>query len=116
MPIIRKDQLTPESPFAGVTSHPFVRAQTGAVALTVNELVIQPGAGVPLHIHPTHEEAMVILEGALEAKLGDQVSEVRPGTAIVAPRDVPHMLTNKGSAPARILAIFPTTAPQRKVL
>lgn len=116
MPIIRREDIPGEPLFPGILSRPLVRSQVGAASLTVNELVIQPGSSVPLHIHPTHEEAMIILEGQLEARLGDQRAQMNPGSAILAPKKVPHMLTNRGATPARILAIFPTTAPQRQII
>ncbi|MBM3947548.1 MAG: cupin domain-containing protein [SAR202 cluster bacterium] len=116
MPIIRREDVAGEPLFPGIHSHPLVRPQAGAVSLTVNELVIQPGASVPLHVHPTHEEAMVVLEGQLDARLGDQRTQVSPGAAILAPKEVPHMLTNRGRTPARILAIFPVATPQRQLV
>jgi quercetin dioxygenase-like cupin family protein len=113
MPITHKAGLTPSTVFSNVSSLPLAGAQSGAVSLTINELVIPPGGAVPLHYHPTHEEAMVVLEGALEATLGSEVATVTAGTTVLAPQQVVHGLRNRSNAPARILAIFPVASPQR---
>jgi quercetin dioxygenase-like cupin family protein len=99
-----------------VTSKGVVRKEVGAERLTVNEVTLAPGAAIPLHIHPTHEEAIVILEGDVEAVLGDATYRLTGGYTILAPTGVKHMLRNVGRTPARILAIFPTLDPQRQFL
>ncbi|MBI4337169.1 MAG: cupin domain-containing protein [Chloroflexi bacterium] len=113
MPVIRTADSQPQSLWEGITSRALVRKEVGAAALTVNEVTVAPGASIPLHIHPTHEEGIVILEGDVEATLGDEKRKVTGGYTVLAPKGVKHSLKNVGKAPARILAIFPTTEPQR---
>ncbi|MCS7206320.1 MAG: cupin domain-containing protein [Dehalococcoidia bacterium] len=116
MPILRHADSPVQQPWQGVSSRGVVRKEVGAERLTVNEITLAPGAFIPLHIHPTHEEAIVILEGEVEATLGDSVQRIAGGHTVLAPTGVKHMLKNVGTRPARILAIFPTTDPQRHLL
>lgn len=116
MPILRHADSPVQQPWAGVSSKGVVRKEVGAERLTVNEITLAPGAAIPLHIHPTHEEAIVIVEGQIEATLGDAVQRISGGHTVLAPTGVQHMLRNVGTTPARILAIFPTTEPQRQLL
>lgn len=116
MPILRHADSPGQQPWEGVLSKGIVRKEVGAERLTVNEITLAPGASIPLHIHPTHEEAIVILEGQIEATLGDAVQRISGGHTVLAPTGVKHMLKNVGNGPARILAIFPTTDPQRQLL
>ncbi|MBI4233729.1 MAG: cupin domain-containing protein [Chloroflexi bacterium] len=116
MPILDGSAIASQEVFPKVHSKPLVRKEVGAVSLTVNDMAVAPGASIPLHIHPTHEEAIVVLEGAVEATLGDEVRTLGPGHTILAPKGVKHMLANRTRGPARVLAIFPTTDPQRQLL
>ncbi len=115
MPIIRREDVPAEEE-GGVRRQPIATGDLGAASLTVTEVTLPPGGRVPLHIHPGHEECMIILEGTLQAVLGDQKQTVVAGNAIIAPDSVKHSLTNTGDGPARILAIFPTTNVQRQAL
>ena len=56
------------------------------------------------------EEAMVIVEGSLEAILGDQVVTLGEGDTVLAPAGVKHGFENRSGATARLLAIFPKTS------
>ena len=118
MPIIqRKDVPSLENtPAPGALSQPVVNGTLGAVSLTVTELTLSPGAEIPLHIHTGHEECMLVLEGTLEAVVGEESETVVAGTTVLAPEGVKHSLANRSASPARILAIFPTTNVQRKFL
>ncbi len=65
------------------------------------------------HIHPDSEEAMVIVEGSLEAILGDQVVTLGEGDTVLAPAGVKYGFENRSGATARLLAIFPKTQFER---
>jgi quercetin dioxygenase-like cupin family protein len=116
MPIIRHAAQKPLEPYPGIKSLPVARKEFGAVSLSISDTTVRPGARIPLHIHPGHEEAIVILEGELEATLGDEVRVLGPGNTVLAPPDVKHKLENKGKVPARFLAIFPVIEPKRSFL
>ena len=116
MPILRHADIPTTEAFPNVRAIAVVSRETEAQSLTVSELTLAPGAAIPLHIHPTHEEAIVLLEGTLEATLGQEHQTVEPGYTVLAPRGARHGLRNTGDRPARILAIFPTLDVQRELV
>jgi len=85
----------------------------GGDNLTVVDAGIDPGAGLALHIHPNYEEAMLVVEGNIEAVLADETRILGPGDLLLAPAGVKHTITNHSDKPARVLAIYPTTTPER---
>ena len=63
----------------------------------------------PYHVHYMDDEAWYMLEGTLAFQLGDQHVEASAGTAVFAPRGVPHTYWNPSPAPARYLLIMTPT-------
>ena len=115
MTIIDSRQASAQESFPGIDRRTYVNGEMGAESLSVMDLVMSSESTVPTHTHPT-EEAMVVLEGQLEAVIGDQVVTVQPGQTILASAGVPHGLTNKSGADARIMAIFPTGTVERTLV
>lgn len=62
-----------------------------------------PGQHVPVHIHPTQDEFIIMLEGELDLKLDGVWSKAKAGDLVRMPRGVPHGYFNKSDAPARAL-------------
>lgn len=62
-----------------------------------------PGQFVPVHIHPTQDEFILVQEGQLELKLDGKWSTARAGDLVRMPRGVPHGYFNKSDTPARAL-------------
>ena len=91
----------------GVARLAMLDGARGSESITIAEVTIQPGSKTPVHYHPT-EEAMVILEGELEAILGDERFTVRVGNTLVAPPTVKHGFVNRSNRPARLFGIHPT--------
>ncbi len=116
MPFISRDKAPTTNPFPGVTIRSLVGSEVGAVAVTVNENTVEPQQGVPAHVHPTHEEAVVVLEGEFRARVGEEERVVRPGDVILVPAGVRHRLISVGPRPGRLLAIFPTLAVVRQLV
>jgi quercetin dioxygenase-like cupin family protein len=79
-------------------------ADTGGFSLW--ELAVPPGAGAPPHIHAGEDEALYILDGALEIAL-DHMPPRRlgPGSFVFAPRGHRHTFRNPGAATARALLL-----------
>lgn len=115
MPIIRREDV-PAEVEGGLRRQPVATKALGAVSLTVTEITLSPGGKIPLHIHPGHEECIMVLEGTLESVLGEAKGKVAAGHTIIAPSGVKHSLTNTSNRAAKILAIFPTTNVQRQFL
>jgi quercetin dioxygenase-like cupin family protein len=80
-------------------------ADTGG-QLSIIESIIPPRTLVKPHRHLKEDEFSIVLEGRLGLRLGDEVSEVEPGTYLVKPRGVPHAIWNAGQTPARVVEII----------
>ena len=55
----------------------------------------------PLHVHHRGDEAWYVLEGTLGFRLGDKEVTAPAGSAVFAPRGVPHTYWNATGEPAR---------------
>ena len=113
MPIIHYSDAPSEEGYPGVNRAVLVDARQGALSLYIGQLTISAGASVTTHIHPDTEEAMMIVEGTLEAILGDEVVILGPGDTVLAPAGVKHGFVNRSSEPAKLMAAFPKTSFQR---
>ena len=113
MTILDSQRSDPDENFPGIERHQHISGDLGADSLTVASLSFAAEGRVRTHVHPT-EEAMVVLEGELEAVLGEETVKVVPGQTVHAPAGVKHGFVNRSGAPARIMAIFPTTDVQRE--
>ena len=63
----------------------------------------EPGQFVPVHIHPTQDEFILVQEGQLEVKLDGVWSTAKAGDLVRMPRGIPHGYFNKSDKPARAL-------------
>ena len=113
MPILYRADAISEEGYPGIPRTVLVDASRGAESLWVGHLEVAPGAQVTTHIHPDTEEAMVIVEGELEAALGDEVVTLGPGDTVLAPAGVKHGFVNRSGVKAVLLAAFPKTSFQR---
>ena len=113
MPFVMKEPAEGGGSTAGTQSKTLVGKDAGGDNLTVVNAVIAPGAGLALHIHPNYEEAMLVVEGNIEAVLEDETRILGPGDLLLAPAGVKHTIINQSDKPANVLAIYPTTAPER---
>lgn len=63
----------------------------------------EPGQFVPVHIHATQDEFILVQEGELHVKLDGVWSVAKAGDLVRMPRGVPHGYFNKSDQPARAL-------------
>ena len=113
MPIIHYSDAESAEGYPGVTRAILVDDRNGALSLYIGHLTIVPGGSVTTHIHPDTEEAMVIVEGNLEAILGDEVVTLGPGDTVLAPAGVKHGFVNRSQSNAALVAAFPKTSFER---
>ena len=79
----------------------FPKASTGSTyAFETNS---EPGQFVPVHIHPTQDEFILVQEGSLDLKLDGQWFRANAGDLIRMPRGIPHGYFNKSDTPTRAL-------------
>jgi quercetin dioxygenase-like cupin family protein len=67
------------------------------------EINSDPGQFVPVHVHPTQDEFILVQEGVLDLKLDGVWVQARAGDLVRMPRGVPHGYFNKSDKPARAL-------------
>ena len=113
MPVIRRSDGDVDDSNPDRRRLTLINAVFGAGYLEMGELTLAPGKGMPLHMHPTHEEGMYVLDGPLSYVLGDESGTVDTGDVVLAPTGVKHEITNPGPEPRRVMFIFPTTNVQR---
>ncbi len=83
-----------------------VYRDSGAVSTAVVYIVLEPGMHLPRHTDSA-EEVLVVLEGEIEAAIGDERGRLSAGGVAVVPAMVPHGLANAGTTTARIAGVFP---------
>ena len=89
------------------------RGRVGTLAIITEE--IAPGDRIPLHTHDV-DEAITILHGLADTRLGEESRRVGPGTVIFIPAGVPHGTANAGPDPLQIHAVFPATSIEISML
>src|SRR5260370_636179 len=62
-----------------------------------------PGQFVPVHIHPTQDEFILVQDGMLDLKLDGVWVQAKAGDLVRLPRGIPHGYFNKSDKPARAL-------------
>lgn len=72
------------------------------------EILTPPQVGPPLHVHQREDEAVYVLEGMYEIRVGGRMIPAPPGTFAFLPREIPHTYTNVGYRTGRLLV---TIAP-----
>ena len=107
MPIIEHSTRPMPEPVGKRSARSLVGGQDGAKSLSIREIVVHPGSEGRLHTH-TSDQAIMVMEGAIQLVLGDEVRTVRSGFTLLAPPGVAHKLVNDYWVPARMLVISPT--------
>ncbi|MFD1149219.1 cupin domain-containing protein [Saccharothrix hoggarensis] len=75
--------------------------------LAVVELTLDPGAlGAAPHVHHSHEEDFVVLDGAITFDTASGPEVIDAGGALAVPRGTPHGFRNATGQPAKCLMIF----------
>ncbi len=72
--------------------------------LSVMHVVSLPGGATPLHVHHAEAEAFYLLDGEMTYQAGGDVFELRAGSFVYLPKDMPHRFRIRGTAPAKFLA------------
>ena len=108
MPIIEHSAVSMAEVAEYRRERSLVSREQGASSLTIKELELQPGWEGRLHTHPT-DIAIMVMAGAVQIIVGDEIRTVRAGSTLLAPPGVPHKLINELWIPVQLLAIYPTT-------
>lgn len=83
---------------------PFSSA-TGCADTAAVYLVFEPGGALPEHTDSA-EEWLLVLEGTVEATVGEETGILEQGQLALVPALVPHSARNAGDGQARVLGFF----------
>lgn len=86
--------------------------QTGG-KIAVFEETVPAGAGTPLHIHRTSDEALYVQSGDFTFRLGDGQRQVSAGAWVFIPLGALHGWRNSGVTAGQLLNIFTPAAGAR---
>lgn len=100
------DDHRPRSSWALIVDPGDENGRVDSLALIEEE--IAPGDSIPLHTHDV-DEAITILAGTADARLGAERRRIGPGAVVFIPAGTPHGTVNPSDEPVRIHASFPTT-------
>ncbi len=114
MPIVRAGEVSESEMFEGVRVRILAGRERGARSSTLGIARLGPKKRIPSHIHPDHEEVILILKGKLLFRMSGEEAEVSPGDAIIVPPRAPHELVNLGDEEAEIVISFPTIEVKRE--
>lgn len=78
-------------------------AQDTGGELMRGELIVSPGGGNPLHVHPLQEEHFKALSGTLGVQMGEEHRSLEEGEEAVVPPGTPHRWWNAEDEAARVL-------------
>ncbi|MGB7261308.1 MAG: cupin domain-containing protein [Albidovulum sp.] len=99
-----KNYMMAEDEFTGIV----VGKDATASEYVISNGVIAPGAFIPDHYHKWEDQTFHVIEGRLEAKIGDTHYSLGPGDTAHCPRGVSHFMKNEGHTQAKLISyIFP---------
>jgi uncharacterized RmlC-like cupin family protein len=91
------------------------RETVGAQGICMHVLIMPPGARAKPHLHESHETAIYVLSGQIEAWYGEELEHhvvAGVGDLFYIPAGVPHMPANLTDSPAS--AIIARTDPNEQ--
>jgi uncharacterized RmlC-like cupin family protein len=91
------------------------RETVGARGICMHVLTMPPGARAKPHLHESHETAIYVLSGQIEAWYGEELEHhivAEAGDLFYIPAGVPHMPANPTDSPAS--AIVARTDPNEQ--
>lgn len=100
------DDHRPDTRWALLVDPGDAHGRVGSLAIIREEIAV--GDRIPLHTHDV-DEAITILDGEAETRLGDDRRRVGAGAVIFVPAGTPHGTVNPGASPLHIHAVFPAT-------
>jgi len=78
---------------------------TGNASTAVLCVELDPGKGGPPHVDMP-EEVLLVKQGEVEIKIGEERAVFGPGDLVLVPAMVPHAFRNVGETRARIVGFF----------
>jgi mannose-6-phosphate isomerase-like protein (cupin superfamily) len=106
MPVVKNAEAR-EIPWGPGYRNYVLAGEAEGVSVSSSLGVLEQGAGAPLHFHEEVDEVIVVLDGTLDLRIGDQRFVVGKDQTISIPARTPHAFTAVGSEGARFIAFLP---------
>src|SRR5262245_60127761 len=106
MPVVKNDEAQ-EIPWRPGYRHYVLAGRAQGVSVSSSMGVLEKGAGAPLHLHEEVDEVIVVIEGTLDARIGEERLLVGPNQTISIPARTPHAFTVVSPEGARFIAFLP---------
>ncbi len=107
---IQTVERSPRNHRGGQVSHLLLGAgQFGSQNLAVTWVEGEPGSEQAVHSHDGREQVYVIVQGLGAMRVGDEVEEVGPGTAVLVPPNTDHSIRNIGDG--KLIYVSSTSPP-----
>jgi uncharacterized cupin superfamily protein len=74
-------------------------------------LILGPGDGFNFHYHPRQDEVVYVIEGEMEAWVGQHCSIIGPGDMMFAPAGIVHANFTVSQQPVKLLNILSPLIP-----
>ena len=100
--IVTPETAAPIRPF-GIDMRVMLGAEATGGSFSAVIGTLAPGQGPPPHRHLDRDEYFFVLEGTYHLTVGDQESDIGPGTLAFVPRGTMHGFTNTGTTAGRLL-------------
>jgi quercetin dioxygenase-like cupin family protein len=81
----------------------FSRTVEDGAEVQLVEMWVEPGGGVPPHIHPVVQERFEVLSGRPEFLAGRKWQTASPGETVVVPPGTRHAYRNRGDGVAHVI-------------
>ena len=93
-----------------------IEGDQNETGMSLMEVVVAPGQGVPPHVHTREDEIFCVVQGELTCQMEGLPAPVtlKPGDSIFLPRNRVHGFTNASTKEARMLVtVVPGTGTDR---
>ncbi len=78
--------------FRGMGTLGMISQATGSDAVLFGDLVFEPGDGFNFHYHPNQDEALYLIDGSLEAWIGEEKRTLLAGDTMWLPKGTVHVV------------------------
>jgi quercetin dioxygenase-like cupin family protein len=105
MPVIAHQSIPEMQMRRGIRGRFLSHKELGANGVSLLTNTVEPGAEAPLHMH-TVEETMLVLEGTVWVRVGEERYTVASHHTVIIPAHTPHAWGNAGETVAKLLWAF----------
>ena len=94
-------------------------ATSGAKGISMNIVLIPPGASAEPHYHEGFETAIYVLKGEVETRYGEHLGKVvvnRPGDFIFIPPGLPHQARNLSTSETAMAVVARNNANEQETV